>query len=79
MTVFSSKETLRKLAYAVQVLQNTCDFVISLCRFYCRGRRRKVQRFQTHVHNHCSACEAFCSLTLPIASQSWFANKTPYS
>jgi len=44
---FNSKWKFEKLAAVVRVLQNMQNLVL------CRGLRRNVQRFITHVHNHC--------------------------
>ena len=41
----------------------------------CRGRQRNLQRFITHVHNHCTAhYNIFClaMFSLPLPSSTWF-------
>jgi len=39
---------------------------------FCRGRLQIVQRFITHVHNHCSAC-----FTTVLLASSWRFAKAP--
>ena len=54
---FSSKGTRDdtiNFAIAVHVLQNTCDVDISRCCIAGDGKKN-VQRFKTHVPNHCFA------------------------
>ena len=38
----------------------------------CRGRQRNVQRFITHVHNHCSP-QVMKPFSFSLPSTSWFA------
>ena len=72
MTGFNSKIRHETFAIAVHFLQNTQSLVISRW-IFCRWWVRIVPRSKTHVHNHCSAHQAFSSMTFLFTSPSWFA------